>query len=219
MCVILSEYFIFAEFTGWHGRYDDEAGENLLREMLANDVNHPCIFMWSNGNEGGWNKTLDTRFADYDPQKRHVIHPWADFNGLDTHHYPAYQTGPARLANGYNVFMPTESCMPSMIRELVQAWKITGITINRIRCLRVVLYGHLLMKQSCVQTKEAFWILTDRMVRTVLLGPHREKEGSFYTIREVWRPIQFAPLHITPSFKGDFLVIILICLLTWMNVA
>ena len=76
--------------------------------MMAHDVNHPCIFLWSNGNEGGWNKKLDARFADYDPQKRHVIHPWADFNQLDTHHYPAYQTGTGRLANGYNVFMPTE---------------------------------------------------------------------------------------------------------------
>ena len=37
-----------------------------------------------------------------------MIHPWADFNQLDTHHYPAYQTGTGRLANGYNVFMPTE---------------------------------------------------------------------------------------------------------------
>jgi hypothetical protein len=41
-------------------------------------------------------------------KKRHVIHPWADFNQLDTHHYPAYLTGVARFTNGYNVFMPTE---------------------------------------------------------------------------------------------------------------
>lgn len=100
--------FYLEEFPGWHGRYDEKVGEKLLKEMMAHDVNHPCIFLWSNGNEGGWNKKLDTRFADYDPQKRHVIHPWADFNQLDTHHYPAYQTGTARLANGYNVFMPTE---------------------------------------------------------------------------------------------------------------
>ncbi len=38
--------------------------------------------------KGGWNTAVDNRFADYDPQKRHVIHPWADFNGLDTRHYP-----------------------------------------------------------------------------------------------------------------------------------
>ena len=85
--------FYLEEFPGWHGRYDEKVGEKLLKEMMAHDVNHPCIFLWSNGNEGGWNKKLDTRFADYDPQKRHVIHPWADFNQLDTHHYPAYQTG------------------------------------------------------------------------------------------------------------------------------
>ena len=82
--------FYLNEFPGWHGRYDEKVGEKLLKDMIARDVNHPCIFLWSNGNEGGWNKKLDARFADYDPQKRHVIHPWADFNQLDTHHYPAY---------------------------------------------------------------------------------------------------------------------------------
>lgn len=100
--------FYLNELAGWQNSYDTETGLKLLSEMINRDVNHPCIFMWSNGNEGGWNKNIDAHFADYDPQKRHVIHPWADFNGLDTHHYPAYQTGPYRLANGYNVFMPTE---------------------------------------------------------------------------------------------------------------
>ena len=99
--------FYLNELAGWQNSYDTETGLKLLSEMINRDVNHPCIFMWSNGNEGGWNKNIDAHFADYDPQKRHVIHPWADFNGLDTHHYPAYQTGPYRLANGYNVFMPT----------------------------------------------------------------------------------------------------------------
>ena len=35
-------------------------------------------------------------------------HLWADFNDLDTHHYPTYLTGVARFTNGYKVFMPTE---------------------------------------------------------------------------------------------------------------
>lgn len=37
-----------------------------------------------------------------------MVHPWADFNDLDTHHYPTYLTGVARFTNGYKVFMPTE---------------------------------------------------------------------------------------------------------------
>ena len=50
----------------------------------------------------------DKLFYRYDPQRRHVIHPWADFDELDTHHYPAYLTGVGRFTNGYKVFMPTE---------------------------------------------------------------------------------------------------------------
>ena len=30
-----------------------------------------------------------------------MVHPWADFNDLDTHHYPTYLTGVARFTNGY----------------------------------------------------------------------------------------------------------------------
>ncbi len=77
--------------------------------MIERDVNHPSIIIWSNGNEGGWNYNLDPLFAKYDKlQKRHMVHPWADFNDLDTHHYPTYLTGVARFTNGYKVFMPTE---------------------------------------------------------------------------------------------------------------
>ena len=47
------------EFCGWHGRYDTPTGEKLLREQMATDQNHPCIFVWANGNEGGWNTQLD----------------------------------------------------------------------------------------------------------------------------------------------------------------
>lgn len=100
--------FVIDELAGWQNAYDENVGKRLQREMIVRDVNHPSIVLWSNGNEGGWNSTLDKHFSDYDPQQRHVIHPWADFNGLDTHHYPAYLTGVARFTNGYNVFMPTE---------------------------------------------------------------------------------------------------------------
>ena len=79
----------------------------MVQRVMSN--RHPSIIIWSNGNEGGWNYQLDKLFAQYDKlQKRHVVHPWADFNDSDTHHYPAYLTGVARFTNGYKVFMPTE---------------------------------------------------------------------------------------------------------------
>lgn len=39
-----------------------------------------------------------------------------------------------------------------------------------------------------------------------ILGPYREKEGSYYSVREVWSPIYVEPLMITPSFRGEFRV-------------
>jgi hypothetical protein len=35
-----------------------------------------------------------------------------------------------------------------------------------------------------------------------ILGPYRQKEASYYTVRDVWAPIQFEQVYITPSFKG-----------------
>ena len=97
------------ELAGWQNGYDSRVGAKLVKEMIERDVNHPCIILWSNGNEGGWNTQTDPLFAQYDRlQKRHMVHPWADFNDLDTHHYPTYLTGVARFTNGYKVFMPTE---------------------------------------------------------------------------------------------------------------
>ena len=97
------------ELAGWQNGYDSKVGAKLVKEMIERDVNHPCIILWSNGNEGGWNTQTDPLFAQYDRlQKRHMVHPWADFNDLDTHHYPTYLTGVARFTNGYKVFMPTE---------------------------------------------------------------------------------------------------------------
>ena len=55
------------ELAGWHDAYDTEVGRKLLREMLERDVNHPCIVLWGNGNEGGWNTKLDSLFDQYDP--------------------------------------------------------------------------------------------------------------------------------------------------------
>lgn len=198
--------FYLNELAGWQNSYDTEVGKKLLSELIARDVNHPCIFMWCNGNEGGWNTELDKLFAEKDPQRRHVIHPWADFNGLDTHHYPAYQTGTYRLANGYNVFMPTEFLHG--IYDRGQGAGLEDFWSN--------------YTSSPLFAGGFLWAYVDEAIKRTdkngildsdgpngpdgIVGPWREKEGSFYTVREVWAPIQFKPLYITSSFKGDFTI-------------
>jgi hypothetical protein len=35
-----------------------------------------------------------------------------------------------------------------------------------------------------------------------ILGPHREKEGSFYTVKEIWSPVQVEPVTINRHWNG-----------------
>ena len=198
--------FVVSELAGWQNAYGTEIGSKLVKSLVTRDVNHPSIILWSNGNEGGFNHDLDTLFRAYDLQKRHVIHAWADFDNLDTHHYPTYLTGVARFNNGYKVFMPTEF-QHGMYDQghgagLEDFW-------NRYTSHPLFAGGFM-------------WDFSDNAVRRVdkggildsdgsngtdgILGPYRQKEGSYYTVREVWAPIQFEPLFITPSFKGEFIV-------------
>jgi beta-galactosidase/beta-glucuronidase len=73
--------FVLDEFAGWQKAYDTEPGSKLVREMIFRDINHPCIVIWNNGNEDGWNTELDHWFDELDPQKRPLIHPYQVFQG------------------------------------------------------------------------------------------------------------------------------------------
>ena len=206
MCDSLGLVYI-DELSGWHGRYDTETGARLIREMVERDVNHPSVILWSNGNEGGWNTDNDSLFCKYDKfQRRQVIHPWADFDGLDTHHYPAYLTGVARFTNGYKVFMPTEF-MHAMydqgggagLRDFWDRWMTNPMFAGGF-----------------------IWVFCDEAPKRSdrggvldsdgsnapdgVVGPRREKEGSFYAIRSQWSPVQIKPLLITEHFDGSFFV-------------
>lgn len=110
----------------------------------------------------------DKLFYRYDPQRRHVIHPWADFDELDTHHYPAYLTGVGRFTNGYKVFMPTEFMHVCTTRDMEPDWRISGRDIRHTLCLPEVFYGHIAMKLYAGQTVMAFWTVKIIMRLTVL---------------------------------------------------
>lgn len=191
----------FNELPGWQNHYSTQTGKRILNEMIAHDVNHPCIFVWGNGNEGGFNLALDSLFYEYDIQKRHVVHPWAMFDGVDAHHYPAYQTGVGRLGNGYDVFMPTEFLH-------AQYDKGAGASLDD--------YWHNWSRNSLFAGGFIWALIDEGVVRKDLndsidtdgpngpdgvLGPNREKEGSWYTIRDVWSPVQIEPLTVRPSWN------------------
>ncbi len=198
--------FVVDELAGWQNEYDTKVGKSLLKEMVTRDVNHPSIIIWSNGNEGGWNYELDNLFAEFDPQKRHVIHAWADFNDLDTHHYPAFLTGVARFTNGYKVFMPTE-----FMHGMYDQGHGAGLEDFWNNYISHPLFAGGFMwafGDDAVRRSDKGGVLDSEKFNAPdgIVGPYREKEGSVYTVREVWAPIQIKKLYITPSFKGEFMV-------------
>lgn len=200
--------FVLNELAGWQNPYDTETGKKLVKEMVQRDVNHPSIIIWDQGNEGGWNYELDEVFHEYDPQERIVIHPWADFNGWDTHHYPTYLTGVHRFNNGENVFFPTEFMHGTYDNGhgagLDDFW-------NRYKESPLFAGGFLWVFNDAAVLRtdwegEQKYDSKGNLAPDGILGPYREKEGSFFTIKEVWAPIQFEPRLITETFDGTFLV-------------
>ncbi len=181
--------YVLNELSGWQQPHDTAVGEKLVREMITRDVNHPCIVLWDNGNEGGWNTDLDDDFAVWDPQKRHVIHPWAVSQGIDASHYKNYESVKKSCA-GPTVYMPTE-----FLHALYDGGGGAGLDD----------YWEI-MRTSPVSAGGFIWALVDEGVARTdqggkidvhgnrapdgLVGPHREREGSFNTVREIWCPVQ-----------------------------
>ena len=198
--------YVLDELGGWQRpSYDTEIGRKLVREMVTRDVSHPCILFWDNANEGGWNRELDVEFDLYDPQKRRVLHPWENFNGIDTEHYRGYESVKRKL-NASTLFMPTE-----FLHGLYDGGHGAGLND----------YWNLML-ESPVGAGGFLWVLVDEgVVRTDkngkidtdgnhapdgILGPYRQKEGSFYAIKEIWSPIHIGLEKLPEDFAGQIQV-------------
>jgi hypothetical protein len=193
--------FVIDELTGWQNKYGTPVGEKLVKEVVTRDVNHPSVLFWANGNEGGWNTDLDDDYAKYDPQQRVVIHPWHLFNNIDTKHYPDYAYV-EKAADKGDVLLHTE-----MIHGLYDGGHGAGLDD----------YWNLFRKNPR-HAGGFLWVLSDEaVVRKDLndsldtdgnhapdgiVGPYREKEGSYYTIKEIWSPLQIAKPVLDKNFTG-----------------
>jgi hypothetical protein len=185
--------YVLDELSGWQANYDTEIGRKLVKEMVQHDVNHPSILFWDNGNEGGFNTDLDGEFAKYDPEKRTVLHPWAAYpEGVaDTKHYPNYELLQQKLAAN-PVFFPTE-----MLHGLYDGGGGAGMSD----------YWDAILKSNA-GAGGFIWSFVDEDVKRVdkggildsagnlapdgIVGPYREKETSFYAVRQIWSPIVVA---------------------------
>ena len=198
--------FVLDELAGWQASYDTEVGKKLVQEMVIRDVNHPSIILWDNGNEGGWNTNLDGEFPKYDPQKRTVIHPWEKFGKTDTNHYIDYNYGSHDSFNGTHIYFPTEFLHGlydgGLGAGLEDFW---NLMLSRPRAAGGFLW--VFSDEAVVRTDRNGILDADgNHAPDGILGPHREKEGSFYAIREIWSPVYFEDILITDNFDGNFKV-------------
>jgi len=193
--------FVMDELAGWHGHYDTPTGTKLLNEMLEHDVNHPSIVIWANGNEGGHNFELDTLFKN-DIQKRPVVHPWQLFGGIETQHYREYNYGIGNYNHGHDIVMPTE-----FLHGLYDGGHGAGLEDYwEMMWEDPLSAGGFLWDfadEGVVRTDKNGIIDTDgKQGADGIVGPFHEKEGSYFTIKEVWSPLCFEKKEITPAFDG-----------------
>jgi hypothetical protein len=194
--------YVLDELTGWQAKYDTVVGRKLVKELVIRDVNHPSILFWDNGNEGGFNRGLDNDYALYDPQKRTVLHPWEKFNGTDTKHYPDYNYMVKAAATGQEVFFPTE-----FMHGLYDGG--AGAALDDFWA-QMMKHPHggggfiwALLDEAVIRTdKNGIYDSDGNHAPDGIVGPHREKEGSFYAIKEIWSPVYIDPQPLGSEFAG-----------------
>jgi len=195
--------YVIDELTGWQSMYDTKVGKKLVRELVVRDVNHPSIVMWTNGNEGGFNFDLVPEYSKYDIQKRYVFHPWLEEENTNTYHYPSYGIGTHFLFNGNKLFFPTE-----FLHGLYDGGHGAGLddfwNLMQFNPLSVGGFLWDLVDQGIVRNDKNNEIDTDgNHAADGIVGPFREKEGSFYTIKEIWSPIYLeGTTFLPPTFDG-----------------
>jgi hypothetical protein len=195
---------VLNELGGWQKPpYDDTIAPKLVRELVVRDVNRPCIFAWANGNEGGSNPTVDDDFGLWDPQQRNVLHPanWAAeiTGGVRTHHYATYQQVTNYLEAGKPVFMPTE-----IQHGLFDGGGGAGLA-DHWDAMRAApnsggMFIWALLDEGLVRDDQGGAIdVAGDLAPDGILGPYREKEASYYTVKALWSPVQ-----ITAPDPGTF---------------
>ncbi|WP_111708198.1 glycoside hydrolase family 2 protein [Lutibacter citreus] len=199
--------FVIDEVCTWHNPYlDTEIGEKIVNEMVVRDVNHPSILLWANGNETGWNLELDDDFSKWDIQKREVIHPWNIFKKTNTMHYPDYHVFAYDSYSKDKIYFPTE-----FMHGLYDGGHGAGLDDYWTQMWNMPLSagGFLwdFADEAVVRTDENGVLDTDgNHAADGIVGPYGEKEGSYFTIKEIWSPIYIPDRIIRDDFSGIFKV-------------
>lgn len=198
--------YVLDELAGWQKWYSTAAGTPLVKEMVTRDLNHPAVIFWDNGNEGGTNRELDKEFYKWDFSQRPVLHPHHrpgnDFNGIDCNHYEDYYSTQKILADSL-IYMPTEFLHSQDDggggAGLADLWELHW---NGKRSGGGFLWA--LLDEGIVRTDMNNAIDVNGLnAPDGVMGPHREKEGSFYAIREIFSPVKISSQPLPADFNGE----------------
>lgn len=193
---------VITELCNWHDPViDTPIARNIAYELVTTYQNHPSVILWANGNENGFNFETDELYRFYDLQERPVIHPWGFFDGIDNFHYPKYDELMRRLENPH-IYLPTE-----FLHGLYDGGHGAGLED----------YWNA-MVEAPQAAGGVLWCWADAALERTdlngkldtagnysadgIVGPHGEKEASFFTIREIWSPIQIPMKSLSADFNG-----------------
>ncbi len=198
--------YVLDELSGWQKAYSTKAGEPLVKEMVTRDLNHPSIIFWDNGNEGGTNKELDDDFTKWDFQQRPVIHPHHRpgnaFNGIDCNHYEDYYST-KKILDDSLIYMPTEFLHSQddggAGSGMADFWDLHW---NAKRSGGGFLWA--LLDEAVVRTDYNNVLDANGLnANDGILGPHREKEGSFFALKEIFSPVHITMKTLADAFNGN----------------
>ncbi len=196
--------YVLEELASCQQLLPTETGIPLVRSMIRRDVNSPSVILWANGNEEGHNTELDPYFKEADIQKRPVVHSGhgrEPVDGIITDHYESYD-GIQEIIGEKKIYIATE-----LAHALYDGGGGAGLE-DRWRLM-----------MSAPLTQGLFiWTLLDEGIHRNdldgrldtqgnsapdgLVGPYREKEGSFYTVRELFSPIHIEMRVLPEDFAG-----------------
>jgi hypothetical protein len=196
--------YVFDELAGWNQAYDNTIAPKVVKELVIRDVNHPCIIAWDNGNEDGWNTSVDNQYALWDPQNRHVNHPWATFNNVVDDHYPTWSTFSGRFAPGATAYLPTEILHGlydgGAGASLSDYWDMMRTSANGAGMFLWVFHDEGVVRDDLGGGIDVH----GQSAPDGIVGPFRQPEASYYTYKAVYNPVQVTGPAPGAAFNGTF---------------
>ena len=197
--------YVLDELAGWQKAYSTKAGAPIVKELVLRDVNHPSIIFWDNGNEGGTNKELDDDFHIWDFSKRPVIHPHHRpgnaFSGIDGNHYEDYYST-QKILNDNLIYMPTEFLHAQddggAGAAMGDFWELHWNSKKSGGGFIWAMVDEAIVRTDFNNVLDANGLNANDGI----LGPYREKEGSFFALKEIFSPIKIWMKDLPAVFNG-----------------